>query len=209
MLSRKALQTGERSDEVAVLDVERLLQKHLCTWEQAGSLAVRGNLRTAMLWRAAGWPCSQVWAAASCLALGHCDMMILWMSWALPQAENTETFRLVKCSLSSLYCSTPIPLHLKALMINFGNVDKQKITHSQRRAGHFSNHVVLHATLLPTTLCSVMQSGRVPRTPSLAHIQGCAFGATSSLFLPALGQVGAGGRRWVPTDGTWEGRQSR
>lgn len=39
---------------------------------------------------AGSWPCSQVWAAASCLAPGHCDVVTLWMSWALPQAENVE-----------------------------------------------------------------------------------------------------------------------
>lgn len=45
------MQTGEHSDEVAVLDVERLLQKQLHAWEQAGSLAVRGSLRAATLSR--------------------------------------------------------------------------------------------------------------------------------------------------------------
>lgn len=38
MLNRKALCTGEHSDEGAVLDVERLLQEQLRTWEQVAGL---------------------------------------------------------------------------------------------------------------------------------------------------------------------------
>lgn len=47
--------TREHSDEVAVLDVERLLQKQLHTWEQAARLGVRGCFRAALLgWGAEG-----------------------------------------------------------------------------------------------------------------------------------------------------------
>lgn len=46
MLNRKALRTGH-SDEAAVLEVERLLQERLQTWEQAAGL-VR------MLWSFSG-----------------------------------------------------------------------------------------------------------------------------------------------------------
>lgn len=42
MINRKALHTGEHSDEVAVLDIEGLLQEQLHTWEQVARLVVRG-----------------------------------------------------------------------------------------------------------------------------------------------------------------------
>jgi len=42
MLNRKVLRTGEHGDEAAVLDIERLLQEQLHTWEQVARLVVRG-----------------------------------------------------------------------------------------------------------------------------------------------------------------------
>lgn len=49
MLNRKALRTAEHGDEVAVSDVERLLQEQLHTWEQVAGLVVRGCFRVSLV----------------------------------------------------------------------------------------------------------------------------------------------------------------
>lgn len=48
MLNRKALCT-EQSDEVAVLDIERLLQEQMHTWEEVARLVVRGCFRISLV----------------------------------------------------------------------------------------------------------------------------------------------------------------